>query len=93
MNTDMNDILQTMSTATLCFVLFFSLTASLARGATPDPVSAPIPSLPFPGEETLRDMPMTPGSIRVGCPTDFPPYAFLDEKVGLQASIPNSSRP
>ena len=88
MKAGMDDILQTMSAATLCFVLFFSLTVSLARGATPDPVSAPIPSLPFPGEETLRDMPMTPGSIRVGCPTDFPPYAFLDEKGRLTGIYP-----
>ncbi len=88
MNTGMGDIRQIMSAATLCLVLFFSLTASAARGATPDPVSAPIPTLPFAGEEALRDMPMTPGSIRIGCPTDFPPYAFLDEKGRLAGIYP-----
>ena len=84
----MNAVRNIISAAALCFVFLLLFLVSPARGASPGAAFAQPRPLPFANEEILRDTPMTPGSIRIGCPTDFPPYAFLDKHGQLAGIYP-----
>lgn len=81
--------ISTAAWLSLCFCLLLLPPAALANAAPTQASTGKVCSLPFAVNNRLRDLPLTPGSIRVGCPTDFPPYSFLDEQGRLAGVYPD----
>lgn len=73
----------------LSFFLAASLPAGAALAESPafflDGDAAP----PLTLNDPLLQTPLTPGSVRIGCPTDYPPYSFLDEEGRLKGIYPD----
>lgn len=75
----------------LCLPFFFaaSLPAGAALAASPAFFLSGHAAAPLTLNEPLLQMPLTSGSVRVGCPTGYPPYSFLDEEGRLKGIYPD----